>query len=290
MMTESFSHQTYISPFTWRYGSPEMRQVWSEIHKRRLWRRLWVALAEAQQSLGMVTPEQVSDLRSQVDNVDIDRAHQIETEIHHDLMAEVKSYAEQCPAGGGIIHLGATSMDIEDNAEALRIQESLDLILIKLTALLGILADQIDRWANQAIIGYTHLQPAEPTTLGYRLAQYGYDLLTDYHEIRRIRLNIRGKGFKGAVGTSASYSELLHLQQHTAAETDRWDTTALETKIMSSIGLKSFPVTTQTYPRKQDWLVTNSLAGLAGSLYKFAFDLRVLQNPRPGRIGRAIRS
>jgi adenylosuccinate lyase len=283
-MTESFTHQTFLSPFTWRYGSQEMRQIWSEVHKRQLWRRLWVALAEAQQSLGLVTPAQVADLRTQVDNVDIDRAHQIESEIHHDLMAEVKSYAEQCPVGGAIIHLGATSMDIEDNAEALRIRESLELILGELAVLLRVLAGQIDRWADSAVIGYTHLQPAEPTTLGYRLAQYGFDLLTDYYEIKRVHANIRGKGFKGAVGTSASYNELLLLQQESVPDAATWDTATLETKIMSAIGLDPFPVTTQTYPRKQDWLLLNALAGLSGSLYKFAFDLRVLQTPALGEL------
>src|SRR5512145_2317366 len=204
-----FTHETFLSPLTWRYGSDEMRHIWSEQHKRRLWRRLWIALAEAEQSAGMVRAEQVADLRAHQDTVDLERAHQIEAEIHHDLMAEVRMFAEQCPIGGGIIHLGATSMDIEDNADALRLRESLDLILARLEALLAELAPQIERWADTPAIAFTHLQPAEPTTLGYRLAQYGFDLLTDLAEARRARDNIRGKGFKGAVGTSASYQDLL---------------------------------------------------------------------------------
>ena len=186
-----------------------MRHIWSEAHKRRLWRRLWVALAEAQQAAGLVSQAQVDDLRAHADMIDVNRALEIEAEIHHDLMAEVKTFAEQCPIGGGIIHLGATSMDIEDNADALRLRESLDLILDKLTSLLAELATQIERWADTPAIAFTHLQPAEPTTLGYRLAQYGFDLLTDLAEVRRARDNIRGKGFKGAVGTSASYQDLL---------------------------------------------------------------------------------
>jgi adenylosuccinate lyase len=279
-MSEQYTHQTYLSPFTWRYGSEAMRHIWSEAHKRQLWRQLWIALAQAQQQVGLVTPAQVDDLRAHATDIDVDRAHQIEAEIHHDLMAEVKTYAEQCPIGGGIIHLGATSMDIEDNTDALRLRESLDLILAQLTALLTELAAQIDRWADTPIIGFTHLQPAEPTTLGYRLAQYGFDLLTDLTELRTVRDGIRGKGFKGAVGTSASYGELLAGLPGFAA--DPSPAAQLEAAVMSAIGLEAFPVATQTYPRKQDWLVMNALAGLAGSLYKFAFDFRLLQAPALG--------
>ncbi|GAB4416731.1 MAG: adenylosuccinate lyase [Anaerolineae bacterium] len=300
-MTETFSHQTYLSPFTWRYGSDEMRQVWSEAHKRRLWRRLWVALAEGEMAAGLVNQAQVDDLRAHADQIDMDRALVIEAEIQHDLMAEVKTFAEQCVIGGGIIHLGATSMDIEDNADALRLRESLDVILAKLTTLLAELAAQIERWAETPIIGFTHLQPAEPTTLGYRLAQYGFDLLTDFTEVRRVRDGIRGKGFKGAVGTSASYQDLLAaptgdrgpetgeeiaITPHASRFTPHASLSAsqLEAHIMAAIELEPFPVATQTYPRKQDWLVLNSLAGVAGSLYKFAFDLRLLQAPSLGEL------
>lgn len=274
-MTQNFTHQTYLSPFTWRYGSAEMRQIWSEAYKRRLWRQIWVALAQGQQTAGLVTQAQVDDLAAHATNLNMERALVIEAEIHHDLMAEVKTYAEQCPLGGGIIHLGATSMDIEDNADALRLRQSLDLILDKLTALLAEMSAQIDRWANTPAIAFTHLQPAEPTTLGYRLAQYGFDLLTDLAELRRARAGIRGKGFKGAVGTAASYNELL-------ADRPGWDAARLEATIMAAINLEPFPVATQTYPRKQDWLALNALAGLAQSLYKFAFDLRLLQAPSLG--------
>ncbi len=286
-MTNEFTHQTYLSPFSWRYGSDEMRHIWSEAHKRRTWRRLWIALAEAQQSMGLVTQAQVEDLRAHAAEIDVERAHQIEAEIFHDLMAEVKTYAEQCPVGGGIIHLGATSMDIEDNADALRLRESLDLILTELSNLLRETAVQIERWAGASIIGFTHLQPAEPTTLGYRLAQYGFDLLTDLAELRRARNAICGKGFKGAVGTSASYEELLRApisDASGATAASQWSAAQLEAKIMAAINLEPFPVSTQTYPRKQDWLVVNALAGLAGSLYKFAFDLRLLQAPTLGEL------
>ncbi|GAB4550021.1 MAG: adenylosuccinate lyase [Anaerolineae bacterium] len=269
----SFTHETYLSPFAWRYGGDAMRQVWSEAHKRRLWRRIWLALAEAQQALGLVTAEQVADLRAHVDHVDIQRAHRIEAEIRHDLMAELRAFAEQCPIGGPILHLGATSTDIEDNADALRLRAALDLLLEHLATLLHALAGQIERWAETPCMAFTHLQPAEPTTLGYRLAQYGQDLLTDFQELRRVRGEMRGKGLKGAVGSSASYVQLLGSP---AAARD------LEARVMAALDLPAFPVTTQTYPRKQDWLVLNALAGLAGSLYKFAFDLRLLQSPPLG--------
>jgi adenylosuccinate lyase len=271
-----FDHDTYLSPLTWRYGSDEMRQLWSEKHKRRLWRRIWVALAEAQAALGLVTPEQVADLRAHADDVDVDRAHEIESEIKHDLMAEVRTFAEQCPVGGGIIHLGATSMDIEDNAEILRLREALDLLLERLRRLLALLADLIEVRADQACMGYTHLQPAEPTTVGYRLAQYGQDLFIDLDELQRIRDRLRGKGFKGATGTSASYTQLLG-SAPLGREMEGRAARDLEARVMARLDLPAFPVTTQTYPRKQDWLVLNGLTGLAGSLYKFAFDVRILQ-------------
>jgi adenylosuccinate lyase len=273
MTYRKVGHETYLSPFTWRYGSDAMRELWSEEHKRRLWRRIWLALAEAQQSWGLVMAEQVADLRAHRDDVDIQRAQQIEAEIHHDLMAELRTFAEQCPAGGSILHLGATSMDVEDNADALRLRAALDLVLDRLATLLQHLADQIYRWAGTAAMAFTHLQPAEPTTVGYRLAQYGQDLLIDFEELRRIRREIRGKGLKGAVGTSASYVQLLGSP---AAARE------LEAQVMATLDLPAFPVATQTYPRKQDWLALNALAGLAGSLYKFALDLRLLQSPPLG--------
>jgi adenylosuccinate lyase len=273
-MVDGFSHEVYLTPFTWRYGTAEMRALWSEAHKRRLWRRVWVALAEAQAEAGLVTNEQVADLRAHADDVDIARAEAIEAEIHHDLMAEVRAFAEQCPVGGGIIHLGATSMDVEDNADALRLREALDLLLGRLAPVLHVLAEQIDRWAETPAMGWTHLQPAEPTTLGYRLAQYAQDLVIDRAELQRVRDGVRGKGIKGATGTSASYDQLLAGSGMTPA--------AFEERVMAALNLRPFQVATQVYPRKQDWLVLNALAGLAGSLYKFAFDLRFLQSPPIG--------
>src|SRR5512139_3506946 len=141
-------HSSFQSPFSWRYASDDMRAIWSEVNKRKLWRRIWVALAEAQSHFGLTTPEQVTDLQAHAEQIDLDRALQIEAEIKHDLMAEVKAYAEQCPIGGGIIHLGATSMDIEDNADALRVRASLDLIIAAVKPLLQTVAAQVTRYAD----------------------------------------------------------------------------------------------------------------------------------------------
>lgn len=292
-MTNS-SISIYQSPFSGRYGTPAMREVWSERNKRVLWRRLWVALAEAQSEMGIVQPAQVDDLRAHAGDVteaSIARALEIEHEIQHDLMAEVRAFGEQCAIGGGIIHLGATSMDIEDNADALRLRDALDLTIAALRKLIGVLAAQTERYAGLATMAFTHLQPAEPTTVGYRLAQTLQDLLMDLDECEAVRAGIRGKGFKGAVGTSASYLELDEGMRgwrdeandpspHPLISSSPQHT--LEEKVLRKLDLAAFPAATQTYPRKQDWKVVNALAGIAQSLYKFAFDLRVLQSPPIG--------
>ncbi len=269
-----YSHDTYLSPLTWRYGSDDMRRIWSERHKRLLLRRFWVALATAQHEIGLVSAEQVADLVAHQDAIDLARAAEIETEIRHDLMAEIRTFAEQCPVGGGIIHLGATSMDALDNVDALRLRQSANLLLARLAALMGELADRIDQYAALPTMAFTHLQPAEPTTVGYRLAQYGYDLLLDWHELIRVRGGIRGKGLRGAVGTSASYTQLTGETASSAAD--------LEARVLALLDLSAHPAGTQVYPRKQDWLVVNALAGVGQSLYRLAFDLRLLQAPTIG--------
>ncbi|WP_299026169.1 adenylosuccinate lyase [uncultured Thermanaerothrix sp.] len=265
-------HSSYQSPFSWRYGSPEMRALWSEHTKRRLWRKVWVTLAEAQAEFGLVTPSQVQDLRNHQDSIDLPRALEIEAEIQHDLMAELRTFAEQCPVGGKIIHLGATSMDIEDNAEALRLRQGLDLLIRRLSDLLLALTEKIEQYAHLPVIGYTHLQPAEPLTLGYRFALYAQDLFEDYQVLADLHRKIRGKGFKGAVGSAASYAELLGLEN-----LDRF-----EALLSQKLDLPFYPIANQTYPRKQDFLILSALAGLGASIYKLAFDLRLLQNPMIG--------
>jgi adenylosuccinate lyase len=266
--------ENYLSPFSWRYGSTGMRCIWSEVHKRRLWRLMWVTLAEVQVDYGLISPEQVADLNQHVDQIDIRRALEIEAEIHHDLMAELKTFADQSPLGGGVLHLGATSADIEDNADVLRLRDSLDLILEGLRNLLISLAGKIDAWAETPIMAFTHLQPAEPTTLGYRLAVYAQELLMDWEDISRVRQLLRGKGFKGAVGSGASYAQLIG--EENLAE--------FEARLSAKLDLPFFSITTQVYSRKQDYRIFSALAGLGGSLYKFAFDLRFLASPSIGEL------
>ena len=270
-MSEQFTHNQYLSPFAWRYGSEEMRAIWSEVNKRRLWRRIWVALAAAEAHAGLVTPDELADLRQHQDDVDIARAEEIEREIRHDLMAEVRAYAEQCPIGGGKIHLGATSMDIEDNADALRLRQAMQLIRKRLATCLRAFCQQIEDHADLVCMAFTHIQPAEPTTVGYRLAQYAQDLLEDLHQADKTIAGIMGKGIKGAVGTAASYARLLEGTGMTPEQ--------LEAEVMAELGLQAYSVTTQTYPRKQDWQALTVLAGICASAHKFAFDLRLLQSP-----------
>ena len=264
--------ENYQSPFTWRYGSPAMRRVWGEANKRRLWRRLWVTLAEVQAEFGLVRPDQLADLRAHLQDLDIPLALQIEAEIQHDLMAELKVFAGQAPLGGAVLHLGATSTDIEDNADVLRIRQALDLLLQALRPVLLAFASRIQEWAETPLIAFTHLQPAEPSTLGYRLAGYAQDLWADWGALRQVRLSLRGKGFKGAVGSGAAYAELIGLA----------NLPEFERRLSERLDLPFYPVATQVYPRKQDYQVIGALAGLGASLYKFAFDLRLLQSPPLG--------
>ncbi|MCY4519621.1 MAG: adenylosuccinate lyase [Caldilineaceae bacterium] len=269
-MTETFSHDTFISPLSWRYGSRRMRAVWSEVRKRKLLRQFWVALAKAQAECGVVTWEQARDLEASQDDVDLRRAAEIEAEVRHDLVAEIRTFAEQCPLGGGIIHLGATSNDALDNVDALRMRESLGLVERRLADLLATVADRIEQWADVPVMAFTHIQPAEPTTAGYRIACFGQDLLMDFAAVQRERRAVKGKGVKGAVGTAAPFAELLTGTGWTAAQ--------LEQMVMRSLGLEAFTVATQTMPRKQELQIAQVLSGIAGSLHKFALDSRILQS------------
>lgn len=265
---------TYESPFSWRYGSDEMRQIFSEIHKRKMWRKIWVALARAQHKAGLLTKEEFEDLVKHSGKIDIEKAHDIEKEIYHDLMAEVKVFASQAKIGAGKIHLGATSMDIEDNADIIKFREGLQIIENKLKALLQIFAEQIRQHKSLVCMGYTHLQPAEPTTLGYRLSVYAQDLLNDLLLLNFLNNNLKAKGIKGAVGTSASYEKLLEGSKINASD--------LSSDVMKDLSLKEVPVSTQTYPRKTDLLIIFCLSSIAQSLHKFSFDLRIMQSPNFG--------
>jgi adenylosuccinate lyase len=262
---------TYKSPFSTRYGSAQMRTLWSERTKRLAWRRVWVAVAEAQAAAGLITPEQIDEIKANATNVDIDRAREIEAAIDHDLVAELQTYAEQCPTGGGVLHWGLTSADVQDNAEVVRQRAGLAILLAKLKALLLHLSDQIDANAELPVLGFTHLQPAEPTTLGHRLSQYGQDLLHEFDEIIRLRTHLRGKGIRGAVGTSAPFVDMLADTEITPE--------MLEATVMQALNLSAVDVATQTYPRIQDFHLIAALSGLSASLHKMAFDLRLMQSP-----------
>jgi len=271
---KKFDYSTYLSPFTWRYGSEQMREIWSETNKRKLWRKIWVALATAQNKVGLVTKRELQDITKHQEDIDIQRAQEIEKEIYHDVMAEIKTFSEQCKIGGGKIHFGATSTDITDNADIVQIKQALDLIKNKLITLLKSFVIQIEKHQNTVCMGYTHLQPAEPTTLGYRLCVYAQDLLWDLEFIKKIELFIKGKGIKGAVGTSASYQKILNNKSYSTFE--------LEKGIMKVLDLDPVEISGQTYPRKIDWFITTAIANIAQSLHKFNFDLRIMQSPNFG--------
>ena len=264
----------YLSPFSHRYGSEEMRRIWSEAAKRRLWRQVWFAVAEAQTKAGLVTASQLEDIQKNIENIDLARSEEIEEEIGHDLMAELRVFSEQCQKGGSILHWGLTSADVQDNAEVLRQRLSLNLLRKGLRDLLLQFADFIEAHSQLTIMGYTHLQPAEPTTLGYRMSLYASDFLDRYDGLARLHQNLRGKGIRGPVGTSAPFIEMLEGTKFTANE--------LEEKVMASLGLTPFPVTAQIYPRIQDFSLVAELAALAGTFHKFGMDLRVMQSPGLG--------
>lgn len=269
----SVDFENYQSPFSWRYGSKQMRQIFSEVEKRKTWRKVWVALAKAQSKLGLVSKRELEDIIKFQNNIDIAAAHKIESEIKHDLMAEVKTYAAQAKIGGGKIHLGATSQDIEDNADAINYKKALEIIEKNLKSLLKIWSQKIEENKDLVCMAYTHLQPAEPTTLGYRFALYAQDLLIDLQLLTYVKKQIKGKGIKGAVGNYASYYSLLGLKAQ-----------KLEEHVLKELGIEAFDVTNQVYPRKLDYLILIVLASIAQSLYKFAFDLRILQSAQFGEL------
>lgn len=262
---------SYQSPFSTRYGSSEMRAIWSEVAKRRAWRRIWVGVAEAQTAAGLITGEQLDDLRSQMENIDLKRAAEIESEIGHDLVAELRTFAEQCPSGGGVLHWGLTSADVQDNAEVLRQKAALAILLNHLRSALKLFAERIEVTHEMTVLGFTHLQPAEPTTLGYRLAGYAQDLLHQFDQLLRLHKQLRGKGIRGAVGTAGPFQDMLNGKEVTAE--------MLEATVMKSLGLEAHLITTQVYPRGQDYDLVSMLGGLAATLHKIALDFRLMQSP-----------
>lgn len=231
-------------------------------------------MARAQSKAGIVSKKELADLIKNQDNFDIERILEIEKETKHDVVAAIKEFSKTAKIGGGKIHLGATSMDIVDNTDILRIKEALFLVEQKVKSLLLIYAAKIEKYAKLLCIGFTHLQPAEPTTVGYRLSFYAQDLLTDYEFLTFVKGQLKGKGIKGAVGTGASFKQMLKGKGITAA--------VMEREIMKKLGLDSALITTQVYSRKFDYLVLSLLASISQTLSKFAGDLRILQSPPVG--------
>ncbi len=277
-----YDHSVFISPFTWRYGSDEMKRIFSEEHKRKLLRRVWIALARAEMKAGLVTKEQLDELIAHKDDIDIDRAAEIENLIHHDLMAEIRTYAEECPKAGAVIHLGATSMDALDNADVVRFKEALILIREHLDDVISALAKKTGETKGVITMAFTHIQPAEITTIGYRLAGTLQDLLDDRDDLVLMIERIRGKGMKGAVGTSASYTTLTEGSGITARD--------IENAVMDELGIKAFDAATQIYSRKQDLRIMETLSSLACTLHKFSQDFRVLQSPPIGEFSEPFSS
>src|SRR3989339_499518 len=270
----NFNFNTYLSPLTWRYGSEEMRKIFSERHKYELWHKIWIALAEAEHQAGLVSKEELADLKKYEKEIDIEKIFELEKETKHDVVAAIKEYGNKAKIGGGKIHLGATSMDIVDNADMIKIKEAFEIIEKKIVIILKLLTDKVEQYADFPCLGYTHLQPAEPTTVGYRLSFYAQDLLTAYEYIQFVKKTIKGKGIKGAVGTAASYDALLKNNKINVSE--------LEDKVMKNLGIEAALITGQVYPRLYDYLVLNSLVMIASALAKFAGDLRILQSPLYG--------
>ncbi len=267
-------YSNYQSPLSYRYGSPEMRRILSEEYKYQTWRRIWVALAEAQFEAGLVSREELEDLKSHQNDLNVDRIYAIEKETSHDVVAAIKEFAEKAEIGGGKIHLGATSMDINDNADILRNKEALKLITRQTKTVLKVLAEKIGEYAELPCIGYTHLQPAEPTTVGYRLAFYAQDLMGGLEMLDYLHSHLLAKGMKGAVGTRASYDAILKRTEQSAAKLDE--------SVMQKLGLKSADITTQVVSRQAEYLMITALASIGSALAKFAADLRILQSPAFG--------
>jgi len=250
-----------------------MRSLFSEEEKRARWRKAWLALAEAEHDLGLVTKREVEDIRleSGRDKVDVEEALEIEDKIRHDLMSELRVFSAHAKHGGGKLHLGATSADIEDNTDIALYLGAIQIIVSRLVACLQAARERILRHRATACMGWTHLQPAEPTTLGYRFANYAQDLLLDlsFAEFVTERF-LLAKGVKGAVGTSASFKALLG----TSTKPRK-----LEASVMKKLGLRPFEVSTQTYPRKVDFVILAWLAAAAQSCHRFGLDVRVMQSP-----------
>lgn len=264
------TERTYQSPFSSRYASDEMSYLFSPHFKYTTWRHLWVALASAQRQLGLpITEQQIHSMQTAVEKLDLAKAQEYEKTLRHDVMAHIHAFADVCPSAKSIIHLGATSCYVTDNADVIQMREGLKLLRNKLVFALRHLSDFAQKYAHLPALSYTHLQPAQPTTVGKRACLWLQDFLIDLHEMERMIDAIRFLGVKGATGTQASFLALFNGNANAVKQ--------LEELVAAHMGFsRLFFISGQTYTRKQDILVLNVLSGLAASAHKCATDLRLL--------------
>ena len=265
-------HDVYETPFSSRYASREMQFLFSSDHKFRTWRRLWIALAEAEQELGLpITDNQLEELRAHADDINYDVAAAREKEVRHDVMAHVYAYGQQCPKAKGIIHLGATSCYVGDNTDLMILYDALRLIRKKLVCAIALLSRFADEYKAVPTLAFTHFQPAQPTTVGKRATLWTQEFLMDLEEVEYRLSRARLLGSKGTTGTQASFLELFEGDHEKCRELDRI--------IAKKMGYDAcFPVSGQTYPRKLDSMILSTLSGIAQSASKFSNDIRLLQH------------
>ena len=265
-------HSLYDNPLTARYASRQMSSLWGPQRKFSTWRRLWVALAEAEAELGLpISAEQIAELRQHVDDVDFEAAAGYEKRLRHDVMAHVHAYGDLCPTARKIIHWGATSCYVTDNTDLMLIRESLELLRSRLVAVIDRLAGFARRYRDQACLAFTHFQPAQPTTVGKRACLWIYDLVMDLEELQHRLASLKALGSRGTTGTQASFLALL--------DGDHEKVQRLDQLVCRKMGFaESYPVSGQTYSRKIDSQVLAVLSGIAQSAHKAATDLRLLQH------------
>jgi len=266
------SDDRYLSPLSQRYASAEMQRLWGPRHRAGLWRRLWLALAESQRELGLAIPDAaLAEMRDHLDDTDLTAVAVYERRFRHDVMAHVHAFGDQAPGARAVIHLGATSAFVTDNADLLVIREALQLVLGRLVALAEGLSAFARRWADEPCLAYTHFQPAQLTTVGKRATLWAQDAALDIEALLGLLGGLRFHGCKGTTGTQASFLDLFEGDHEQVRELDR--------RITARMGFpSSFAVSGQTYPRKLDSQVLDALSGVAQSLAKMAVDLRLLQH------------
>lgn len=266
------SNDNYTSPLSSRYASKEMQFIFSPDNKFRTWRKLWIVLAETEQELGLpITDEQLAELKAHTEDIDYAAAAAYEKKLRHDVMAHVHTYGDCCPTARGIIHLGATSCYVGDNTDVIIMRDALRLLKTKLLNVISRLADFAEKYRDLPTLGFTHFQPAQPTTVGKRACLWIQDLLLDLAELEHRLAHMPLLGSKGTTGTQASFLELFEGDHAKVKEADR--------RIAAKLGFaECFAVSGQTYSRKLDSMVLNVLSGIAQSAHKFSNDLRLLQH------------